>query len=333
MQFLDAVYQWRAIIADPQTPSNMIFNSKFPNREADWFQAELRSRETANMIAHFINNACTDPRDKVYAFLGMSRDQGNYGVVADYNKTAADLFFQVCDAQTRTWPGKRLAFAKGLQNALDCTFDVLRRTESYRCRLESGASDFVKALGSVDHKEQQDFANTSRAEQSLHAVIVSSTSTKGLEDNDGLVYTVSAQEEGRQVIVLSRKHVRHGDLLFRLNGSHVYLKYRNNAANLHCPLRHQHLLTAGLDAKPQDGTIKQVSHSPSIRNLPAAAVKYRPIAHRRGRVCCLQITRNGAQLAATYTGEEDEKTRAKRVRETIEIVEELFPRLACEDSC
>ena len=341
MQFLDAVYQWRAIIADPQTPSNMIFNSKFPNREADWFQAELRSREPANMIAHFINNACTDPRDKVYAFLGMSRDQGNYGVVADYNKTAADLFFQVCDAQTRTWPGKRLAFAKGLQNALDCTFDVLRRTESYRCRLESGASDFVKALGSVDHKEQQDFANTSRAEQSLHAVIVSSTYTATLEDNDKLGDSMSARSEIRQVIVLSRAHIHYGDLLFRLNGSHLYMKYRKNAANLHCPLSNQHLPASESDSEPQHGNTEQVSQSPSIRNLPAAAVKYRPIAyhrptaHRRGRVCCLQIIRSGAQLeagVATYAGEEDEKTRAKKVHETIEWVEELFPRLICEGS-
>jgi hypothetical protein len=253
--------------------------------------------------------------------------------VADYDKNAADLFFQVCDAQTQTWAGRRLAFAKSLQNALDCTFDVLTRTETCRCRLESGASAFVKALGPVDDNKQQDPVNTSRDEQSLHAVIVSGTYKKVLEDNHGLGYTVSAREEGRQVIVLSRKHVRRGDLLFRLNGSQVYMKYHKNTFNLHCPSRRQHLPAAGLDGKPQDGTTKQVSQFPSIRNLPAAAVKYRPTAHRRGRVCCLQITQSGAQLAVKYTGEEGEKTRAKRVRETIKTVEDLFPRLTCEDSC
>jgi hypothetical protein len=335
MQFSDAVYQWRVTLTDPQTPSNKIFNCKFPNREGDWFQAELRSRKTANMIAQFITTECTDPRDKVYAFLGMSRDQENYGVVADYTRNAADLFFRVCDAQTQTWPGRRLAFARSMQNALDCTFDILTRTESYRRRLESGASDFVKALGSVDDKEQQDFANT-RDEQSLHAVIVSSTYTATLEDNDKLKDSISARSKIRQVIVLSRTHIHYGDLLFRLNGSHLYMKYRKNAANLHCPLRNQHFPACGSDSDQQHGNTEQVTQSPRIRKLPAAALRYRPKAHGGERLCCLQDNRNKAGIGAEqagYTGEEDEKTRAKRVRETIETVEELFPRLTCEGSC
>ena len=302
MQISDAVYQWRVTITDPQTPSNMIFNCKFPNREGDWFQAELRSRKTANMIAHFIKTECTDPRDKVYAFLGISRDQEKYGVVADYTRHAADLFFQVCDAQTRTWPGKRLAFARSLQNALDCTFDILTRTESYRRRLESGASDFVKALGSVDDKEQQDFANTSRDEQSLHAVIVSSTYPATLEDNDNLGDSISARSEIRQVIVLSRTHIHYGDLLFRLNGSHLYMKYRKNAVNLHCRLRNQHLPASESDSEPLHGDTGQVTQSPSICKLPAAALRYRTTAQRRERVCCLQNTRSRARLGAEQAG-------------------------------
>ena len=222
-----------------------------------------------------------------------------------------------------------------MQNALDCTFDILTRTENYRRRLESGASDFVKALGSVDDKEQQDFANTSRDEQSLHAVIVSSTSTATLEDNGKLGDSISARSGRRQVIVLSRTHIQYGDLLFRLNGSHLYMKYRKNAANLHCPLSNQHLPASESDSEPQHGNTEHVTQSPSIRKLPAAALRYRPKAHRGRRLCCLQDNRNKAQIGAEqagYTGEEDEKTRAKRVRKTIETVEELFPRLTCEGS-
>lgn len=89
------MYQQSVDIVDPKSPSNKILDCKCPSREGDWFQGELRSRQAANLIAHFIDTQCTDPRDKIYAFLGLAQDQDSYGVVADYTKSAVDLFVEI----------------------------------------------------------------------------------------------------------------------------------------------------------------------------------------------------------------------------------------------
>lgn len=168
----DQMYQQSLDIVDPRSSSNKILDCKYPSREGDWFQGELRSRQAANLIAHFIDTQCTDPRDKIHTFLGLAQDRDSHGVVADYTKSAVDLFVELCNAHTYSWLGRRLALAKCLQGALECTYDVLTLTSSCRCGLESGVADCVVVKKELPKFREQPFSNVIVDEQSLHAAIV-----------------------------------------------------------------------------------------------------------------------------------------------------------------
>src|SRR5438034_85837 len=77
---------------------------------------------------------------------------------------------------------------------------------------------------------------------------------------------------GRKVVVLSREQIRNGDLLFRLNGSKLYMRYRKNAVNLFCPLERPHSAASRSIAPGSDTAINDITPESTMRFLRPSAV-------------------------------------------------------------
>lgn len=85
-----------------------------------------------NLIFDFRHLQCLDPRDKVYALLGLVQHENirPQQVCIDYRRSTTDLFFDVVAGQ---WPRKsNLWFADVLRQSLRLEVDDLRRASQMR---------------------------------------------------------------------------------------------------------------------------------------------------------------------------------------------------------
>ncbi len=57
----------------------------------------------ANLIQIYYSSLLTDPRDKVYALLGLASGVGESGLTADYNKSNIEVLFHVAVSLYATW--------------------------------------------------------------------------------------------------------------------------------------------------------------------------------------------------------------------------------------
>jgi hypothetical protein len=57
----------------------------------------------ANLIRIYHDSLSTDPRDKVYALLGLASDVADNGIAADYNKSNLEVLFDVAVSLCTTW--------------------------------------------------------------------------------------------------------------------------------------------------------------------------------------------------------------------------------------
>jgi hypothetical protein len=71
----------------------------------------------------------TDPRDKVYALLGIAEDADRLGISADYSKSPTILFTQVAEALLRKYGVNILSFNEGLPLRGHTKATLLKRAE------------------------------------------------------------------------------------------------------------------------------------------------------------------------------------------------------------
>lgn len=171
---------------------------------------------------------------------------------------------------------------------------------------------------------EQPFSNVMVDEQSLHAATVLKAHTLGDKIDLKALRRSMGTGGGRQVVVLSREQIQDGDLLFRLNGSKLYMRYRKNAVNLFCPLERQHSAASRSTAPGSDTAINDIATESTMRFLRPSAVEK------------LQKTTTGG-LASFYDSDAsktliiggsvdwlEQVARAKETRAVIENVSRLF---------
>jgi hypothetical protein len=87
---LNHLYYWRG-----NTPAPAMVVSRHRTARA--------ALPLANLIRIYHDSLSTDPRDKVYALLGLASDVADKGFAADYNKSNLEVLFDVAVSLCTTW--------------------------------------------------------------------------------------------------------------------------------------------------------------------------------------------------------------------------------------
>ena len=88
----------------------------------------VEKRHLMDLLVSFADTECSDPRDKVYAFLGLQRMSmnGRCRVVIDYREPPAQLYFDVLECCEAKDPSHK-SFSKVLQRSLCLSDNEVRR--------------------------------------------------------------------------------------------------------------------------------------------------------------------------------------------------------------
>jgi hypothetical protein len=104
-----------------------------------------------DLVRAFANTKCHDPRDKVYAFLGLlNPDLKGHIVQADYAKTSVDLYFDVMGIleMEDVAPGAQ-PFGQVLQISIGLAADELRNYPRYQTMSDKAELAFLLPSAAV----------------------------------------------------------------------------------------------------------------------------------------------------------------------------------------
>lgn len=135
-----------------------------------------------DLLEYSLETRCSDPRDRVFAFLSLANDTEKYGIVPDYRKPPSELFFDLLIRRYKavfdnTTIGlgqgpdavKLNATAEIMRIALGCTYTDLLTSSQFLCvgSARHGGSNPCIGTGLAKtlrrHEEDSDFIGSEKA--------------------------------------------------------------------------------------------------------------------------------------------------------------------------
>ena len=150
-----------------------------------------KKRDLYIMLGKFCNSKATDPRDKIYALLGISSDTCGTGLLkADYGKDLQDVVFNTAsfllnlnELNTRRFFNQTLPEFLGKLEKLPSEVLQCAMNTGYEWAVEEGHEAVVKVLlergAELETKDDNGWTPLSRAAENGHEAVVKLLLEKG----------------------------------------------------------------------------------------------------------------------------------------------------------